>query len=123
MKDARSLFKNEEYPRFVEKSFHDSFVDVLNERVVSVFEKTKSDINSFRIFSGEGLIFNSELDWENVYGNQVSNEINREPNTFLLTFSYVEKTQPNKLLMRINGVDGREYLNDHPETLSIIVKK
>lgn len=62
MKDARSLFKNEEYPRFVEKSFHDSFVDVLNERVVSVFEKTKSDINSFRIFSGEGLIFNSELD-------------------------------------------------------------
>ena len=107
----------------MEKSFHDSFVDVLNERVVSVFEKTKSDINSFRIFSGEGLIFNSELDWENVYGNQVSNEINREPNTFLLTFSYVEKTQPNKLLMRINGVDGREYLNDHPETLSIIVKK
>lgn len=24
--------------------------------------------------------------------------------------------------MRINGVDGREYLNDHPETLSILLK-
>lgn len=122
MKEFGKIFKNEEYPRFVEKSFHDSVVKVLPERVVSVYEKTKSDINSFRVFSREGLIFNSELDRGNVLHNRVNNEINREPNTFMLTFSYEDKKQPDKLLMRINGVDGREYLNDHPETLSILLK-
>lgn len=122
MKEIGKIFKNEEYPRFVEKSFHDSVVKVLPERVVSVFEKTKSDINSFRVFSREGLIFNSELDRENVLYSRVNNEINREPNTFMLTFSYEDKKQPDKLLMRINGVDGREYLKVHPETLSILLK-
>ncbi|OCL23357.1 hypothetical protein A9G07_06140 [Gilliamella sp. wkB72] len=122
MKEIVKRFNIREYPRFVEKSFHDSVVNVLTERVVSVFEQTKSDINSFRVFSREGLIFNSKLDRGCILHNRVNNEINREPNTFILTFSYEDKKQPDKLLMRINGVDGREYLNDYPETLSILLK-
>lgn len=68
------------------------------------------------------MIFNSELDSEHVLYNRLNNDINREPNTFILTFSCEDKKQSDKLLMRINGVDDLGNLNNHPETLHIFLK-
>lgn len=120
MKEMKEKFPNTApYPRYVKKEFHDLVVSTLSTNVKSVFEKSKAD--TFQVFSREGQIFNSLIDDSNDLFSRVDKEINREPGTLNISFSY-ENGDQNKLTMRINSVDSKDYISSHPDVMDILQK-
>lgn len=120
MKEMKEKFPNAApYPRYVKKEFHDLVVSTLSTNVKAVFEKSKAD--TFQVFSREGQIFNSLIDDSNDLFSRVDKEINREPGTLNISFSYENEDQ-NKLTMRINSVDSKDYISSHPDVMDILQK-